>query len=75
MASFDIRHNLHGDGEPEVILYKEVLRRQAETQVVGEALSLAEAERRGVISREQAEHARIMNQRIREVVGPILEPA
>ncbi len=59
-AKFDIRYDLHGQGEPRVVLYK------PGTMTNGEIVSLAEAVRRGIVSKEQAEHAREVNQRIQE---------
>ncbi len=49
MLAFDIRYDLYGQGEPRVVLYK------PGTMTPGETISLSEAERRGIVSEEQAE--------------------
>lgn len=59
---FDIKYDLYGQGEPRLILFK------PGTISPDETIPLSEAERRGVVSGEQAEHARQTNQRIREAM-------
>lgn len=66
MPTFDIRWDVYGRGEPEVVLF------QPGTLTEGERISLAEAERRRIVSPEEAEHARSSNQRIREVASRVL---
>lgn len=65
MLAFDIRYDLYGQGGPRVVLYK------PGTMTPGETISLSEAERRGIVSKEQAEHAREVNQRIREATRKV----
>ena len=49
--NFNIRYDLDGRGEPEVVLFK------PGTVTAGERIPLSEAERRGIVPKEQAEHA------------------
>lgn len=59
---FDIKYDLYGRGEPQVVILK------PGTTTTDEIVPLVEAESRGVVSREQAEHARDVNRRIYEVM-------
>lgn len=52
MPKYDIRCDIYGRGEPEVVLF------QLGTMTEAERIALSEAERRGIISKEQADHAR-----------------
>ncbi|MEE8199821.1 MAG: tetratricopeptide repeat protein [Candidatus Acidoferrales bacterium] len=65
MLAFDIRYDLYGQGEPRVVLYK------PGTMTPGETISLSEAERRGIVSKEQAEPLYRRALAIREkILGP-----
>jgi len=64
---FDIRCDIYGRGEPEVVLFKPGTMTEAET------IPLPEAERRGIVSTEQADHARAVNQRIRDAAKKVRE--
>lgn len=63
---FDIRYDLYGQGEPQVVPFR------PGTMTEAEKIPLPEAERRGIVSKEEAEHARSLNQRIREVTTKVL---
>ena len=65
---FDVKYDVYGRGEPRVVLY------EAGTMTVGETMPLSEAERRAVVSKEQAQHARQINERIREAVERASKP-
>ena len=62
---FDIRCDIYGCGEPEVVLFR------PGTMTEAERIPLSEAERRGLISSEQAGHVRAVNQRIRQAAEKI----
>jgi len=62
LPEFDIRYDLHGDGEPQVVLFR------AGTLTERERVPLSEAERRGLVSEEQAAHARVVNEQIRQAM-------
>ena len=62
---FDIRYDVYGRGEPGVVLYK------PDTMAPGETFTLSEAERRGIVSKEQADQARKLTQHIWEVTKKV----
>jgi len=65
LPAFDIRYDLYGRGEPEVILF------HTETQHGQERISLSEAERRGIVLPERAARARQSNEAIRKAMEKV----
>lgn len=63
--TIDIRYDLYGDGEPQVVLF------HPGTLTEKERISLSEAERRGVVSKGRAEHARAVNEQIRKTMAKV----
>jgi len=62
---FDIRYDLHGDGEPQVVLF------HAGTLTEKARIPLSEAKRRGIVPPERAAQARQTNEEIREAMAKV----